>query len=126
VFRSSGTCRLTRVGSSWPNKGRSSCILCWMHRESAGVTFSKSGPALRHFMARHERDFFFGLGDKTGGLNLAGRRLRTDMMDALGYDPRCAARQTVKRITTHAGLLPGGWRSVWLVSGGRKWAVCLL
>ncbi|HEX3349565.1 MAG TPA: TIM-barrel domain-containing protein [Acetobacteraceae bacterium] len=43
--------------------------------------------AIRHAAARDAGDAYFGLGDKTGPLNLHGRRLRTAMMDSLGFDP---------------------------------------
>jgi alpha-glucosidase len=43
--------------------------------------------ATRHYVTRQPDDRFYGLGDKTGPLNLAGRRLRTIAMDSLGYDP---------------------------------------
>lgn len=39
-----------------------------------------------HWQARDEHDQYFGLGDKTGPLNKAGRRLRTRQLDALGYN----------------------------------------
>ena len=42
-----------------------------------------------HACRRGGDDMFFGLGDKTGPLTLAGRRLRTHMADALGRDPEC-------------------------------------
>ena len=45
-------------------------------------------PAVAHYAARHPADRYYGLGDKTGPLDLHGRRLRTRMTDALGYDPR--------------------------------------
>jgi alpha-glucosidase len=41
----------------------------------------------RHAMARRPDDRYYGLGDKTGPLDLHGRRLRCAMRDALGYDP---------------------------------------
>jgi alpha-glucosidase len=44
--------------------------------------------AFRHAMARHPGDRYYGLGDKTGPLDLRGRRLRCAMRDALGYDPQ--------------------------------------
>jgi alpha-glucosidase len=44
-----------------------------------------------HACRRAPDDAFFGLGDKTGPLNLAGRRLRTHMTDALGRDPECVS-----------------------------------
>ncbi len=43
--------------------------------------------AFRHAMARDPADRHFGLGDKTGPLDLTGRRLRCAMRDSLGYDP---------------------------------------
>ncbi len=45
--------------------------------------------ALRHYLQREQGERYYGLGDKTGPLNLNGRRLRTLALDALGYDPQC-------------------------------------
>ena len=50
--------------------------------------FAHRGEALAHYVARHPDDRYYGLGDKTGPLDLHGRRLRTRMTDALGYDPK--------------------------------------
>jgi len=44
--------------------------------------------AFRHAMARNPGDRYYGAGDKTGPLDLNGRRLRLAMRDALGFDPR--------------------------------------
>jgi alpha-glucosidase len=54
-------------------------------RAAHGTSFGQSG--IRHAFARDEDDCYYGLGDKTGPLDLSGRRLRTTMMDSLGYDP---------------------------------------
>jgi alpha-glucosidase len=43
--------------------------------------------AIRHYLARDRGERYYGLGDKTGPLDLHGRRLRTLALDALGYDP---------------------------------------
>ena len=43
--------------------------------------------AFRHAMARRPGDRYYGAGDKTGPLDLYGRRLRCAMRDSLGYDP---------------------------------------
>ena len=43
--------------------------------------------AFKHAMARAIGDRHYGLGDKTGPLDLTGRRLRCAMRDALGFDP---------------------------------------
>jgi alpha-glucosidase len=44
------------------------------------------GPGLRHYQHRNTGDRHLGLGDKTGGLDHTGRRLRCQQLDALGYD----------------------------------------
>jgi alpha-glucosidase len=54
-------------------------------RGAHATSFGASG--MRHAFARDARDRYFGLGDKTGKLDLHGRRLRTTMMDSLGFDP---------------------------------------
>ena len=54
-------------------------------REAHATAFGRT--TIRHAYARHEQDRYYGLGDKTGPLDLHGRRLRTTMMDSLGYDP---------------------------------------
>ena len=57
-------------------------------REAQPYMVGQSGHAFRHAMARRDGDRHFGLGDKTGPLDLTGRRLRCAMRDSLGYDPR--------------------------------------
>lgn len=52
----------------------------WLHQPRGGL--------LRHYLARDTDDAYHGLGDKTGPLNLHGRRLRTAALDALGYDAK--------------------------------------
>jgi len=42
---------------------------------------------LRHCVERDPLEHYFGLGDKTGPLNLHGRRLRCLGQDSIGYDP---------------------------------------
>ncbi len=44
----------------------------------------EGGP--RHYLARHDGERYFGLGEKSGPLDRAGRRLRLSNTDALGYD----------------------------------------
>jgi alpha-glucosidase len=53
---------------------------------SAYLSERRTG-AVRHYVTRNIEDRVYGLGDKTGPLNLAERRLRTLAMDSLGYDP---------------------------------------
>lgn len=48
--------------------------------------------AVRHYLQRdanvNSAEKYYGLGDKTGALNLNGRRLSTLALDSLGYDPQ--------------------------------------
>jgi alpha-glucosidase len=57
-------------------------------RASRAYGFGRHRADLLHAMVRHPDDRYYGLGDKTGALDLKGRRLRTVMTDALGFDPR--------------------------------------
>jgi alpha-glucosidase len=57
-------------------------------RASRAYAFGRYRPSLFHAMARHAEDRYYGLGDKTGPLDHHGRRLRTVMTDALGFDPK--------------------------------------
>lgn len=44
------------------------------------------GDNMRHYLVREPGERIFGLGDKGGKLNKAGRRFRLDSKDAMGYD----------------------------------------
>jgi alpha-glucosidase len=57
-------------------------------RGTSAYLSSRRTGAVRHYLQREPGDRYFGLGDKTGPLNLHGRRLRTLAMDSLGYDPQ--------------------------------------
>lgn len=53
---------------------------------SAYLSEQRTG-LVRHCVARDPSEHYFGLGDKTGPLNLHGRRLRCLGQDSIGYDP---------------------------------------
>jgi alpha-glucosidase len=57
-------------------------------REIQPYFVGQKGNAFRHAMARRQGDHYYGAGDKTGALDLNGRRLRLAMRDSLGYDPK--------------------------------------
>jgi alpha-glucosidase len=54
---------------------------------SSYFTSERTG-AVRHYLERDSAERYYGLGDKTGPLNLHGRRLRTLALDSLGYNPQ--------------------------------------
>jgi len=92
-------------------------------RESCAYGFGQRSGAVLHAMARAPGDAYFGLGDKTGGLDLHGRRLRTVMTDAMGYDPQCARRLQARR---RCGAAMGRLRR-WpdnACQPGLRWAAC--
>ena len=55
-------------------------------RQTGAYYLGRSDPRLNHFVKRQRGDRFFGLGEKTGALDRAGRRFRMDCTDAMGYD----------------------------------------
>ena len=56
-------------------------------RETQPYSLGQKTHAFKHAMARAPGDRHYGLGDKTGPLDLTGRRLRCAMRDSLGFDP---------------------------------------
>jgi alpha-glucosidase len=57
-------------------------------RATSAYFASERTGAVRHYVQRDRAERYYGLGDKTGPLNLHGRRLRTLALDSLGYDPQ--------------------------------------
>ena len=85
----SGALRVTVAGDplmlSWHDAhGR---VLAADRATGAYFRSARTG-ALRHYLARERGERMYGLGDKTGALDLHGRRLRTVALDALGFDPQ--------------------------------------
>ena len=57
-------------------------------RNTSAYFASQRTGAVRHYMERDRAERMYSLGDKTGPLNLHGKRLRTLALDSLGYDPK--------------------------------------
>ena len=57
-------------------------------RATSSYFESRRTGATRHYLQREPGEHYYGLGDKTGPLNLRGRRLRTLALDSLGVDPQ--------------------------------------
>ena len=57
-------------------------------RATSSYFASRRTGAVRHYLQRDRAERYYGLGDKTGPLDLHGRRLRTLALDSLGYDPQ--------------------------------------
>lgn len=91
VMRTQGltlTVNLNPFGLKWQSAGAPEGQFLAEDRPSRPYHFSASCSSLSHAMVRREGDVFLGLGDKTGPLNLHGRKLGIAMRDALGYNPK--------------------------------------
>jgi alpha-glucosidase len=63
-----------------------------------------------HFMSRHQKDQYFGLGEKAGNLNRYGRRFEMRNLDAMGYNAETTDplyKHIPFYITRHAGISYG-------------------
>ncbi|WP_163537497.1 glycoside hydrolase family 31 protein [Gracilibacillus sp. YIM 98692] len=63
----------------------------WIHitndRKTQSYNFHNSlGEGVYHYMERDREDYYFGLGEKAGSFNKAGKRFRMKTIDAMGYD----------------------------------------
>jgi len=57
-------------------------------RETQAYNFGWWDEDIHHYLARDPADRYFGLGEKAGALDRAGRRFRMSNTDAMGYDAR--------------------------------------
>lgn len=55
-------------------------------RTSGAYMFGVTENTVSHFMARKRDDRYYGLGEKAGNLNRAGKRFQMRNLDAMGYD----------------------------------------
>ena len=78
------TLKTDPLNLAWHTKD--GALLACDRATSAYFSSARTG-AVRHYLQRELGERYYGLGDKTGPLNLHGRRLRTLAMDSLGYDP---------------------------------------
>jgi alpha-glucosidase len=70
----------------WSNPSSGHALMEDRHT-SAYLSEQRTG-LVRHSVVRQAGEHYFGLGDKTGPLNLHGRRLRCLGQDSIGYDPQ--------------------------------------
>ena len=71
---------------SWEQFDGTAWLACCTDRPSYAYAAGAKSGTVAHWQARDGHDQYFGLGDKTGPLNKAGRRFRTRQLDALGYN----------------------------------------
>jgi alpha-glucosidase len=71
-----------RHGGAWSEAARD--------RPTQAYDFGWWGGTPRHYLARTPGEQYFGLGERSGAMDRAGRRFRLSNLDALGYDARTA------------------------------------
>ena len=69
----------------WRDLQRDQVVLA--DRETSAYLHEARTGIVRHCLVRDPQEHYYGLGDKTGALNLHGRRLRCLGQDSIGYDP---------------------------------------
>ncbi len=77
---------LNPLGLTWEQWNGNAWQTCCIDRPTFGYGSAKRSGLTGHWQQRDEHDQYFGLGDKTGPLNKAGRRFRTRALDALGHN----------------------------------------
>jgi alpha-glucosidase len=78
--------RFEPFGVTWHVKAGDDWAFACADRPSYAYAAATRTSRLVHSAVRDAFDEYYGLGDKTGPLDHAGRRLRTLQLDALGYD----------------------------------------
>ena len=77
---------LAPFGLRWEQWSSSAWQFCCADRSTFGYASAARSGLAGHWQQRDEHDQYYGLGDKTGPLDKAGRRFRTRQLDALGYN----------------------------------------
>lgn len=82
------TIRLAGLEFQWEMAGPSGWTRFARDRATQAYNFGWWGKGVAHYLASDPAERYFGLGEKSGALDRAGRRLRMKNTDALGYDAR--------------------------------------
>ena len=77
---------LSPFGLRWEQWSGNEWQFCCADRPTFAYASAARSGTTGHWQQRDELDQYYGLGDKTGPLNKAGRRFRTRQLDALGYN----------------------------------------
>ncbi|HET6970093.1 MAG TPA: TIM-barrel domain-containing protein, partial [Phenylobacterium sp.] len=80
------TVRLAGLACTWDMASADGWTTIARDRPTQAYNFGWWGEAPTHYLVRDPAEQYFGLGEKTGRLDRAGRRLRLSNVDAMGYD----------------------------------------
>ena len=100
------TVRLDGLFCKWEQAAEDGWVVIARDRPTQAYNFGWWGQGPRHYLVRDPAEQYFGLGEKTGELDRAGRRLRMSDADAMGYDARTSDplyKHIPFYITRHAG-----------------------
>ena len=100
------TVRLEGLRCAWEMAVGGGWVAIARDRPTQAYNFGWWGEGVRHYLARDPAEQYFGLGEKTGELDRAGRRFRMSNADAMGYDARTSDplyKHIPFYITRHAG-----------------------
>jgi len=76
----------TGLRCSWKVRMGEAWVAAVRDRPTQAYDFGWWDGTVRHYLARTPGEQYFGLGERSGGLDRAGRRLRLSNLDAMGYD----------------------------------------
>jgi alpha-glucosidase len=80
------TITLENLACNWFVKLGERWVEAMHDRPTQAYDFGWWGGTVRHYLARTPGEQYFGLGERSGGMDRAGRRLRLSNLDAMGYD----------------------------------------
>ncbi len=80
------TIALENLACRWSVKLGERWVEAMKDRPTQAYDFGWWGGLVRHYLARTPGEQYFGLGERSGGMDRAGRRLRLSNLDAMGYD----------------------------------------
>jgi alpha-glucosidase len=81
---------LRNLGCVWESMTADGWREAVRDRPTQAYDFGWWGGQPRHYLARTPGEQYFGLGERSGPMDRAGRRLRLSNLDAMGYDARTA------------------------------------
>jgi alpha-glucosidase len=100
------TVRLEGLSCAWEMAADDGWVAIARDRPTQAYNFGWWGEGVRHYLVRDPAEQYFGLGEKTGELDRAGRRFRMSNVDAMGYDALTSDplyKHIPFYITRHAG-----------------------
>jgi len=80
------TVNLVGLLCTWEQMIDGQWSLLFEDRRTQAYNFGWWDEKAHHYIARREGDRYYGLGERSGNLNLAGRRFRLNCFDPMGYD----------------------------------------